>query len=93
MKIKIEGFITRYQPEWREEPIYWFSSSAETGADTICACPWTIEAEVPDGDMIPERVAAIREAKRQAHIKAAETIAKLDEKEQKLLSLTNGVES
>ena len=43
--------------------------------------------------MIPERVAAIREAKRQAHIKAAETIAELDEKEQKLLSLTNGVES
>ena len=93
MKIKIEGFITRYQPEWREEPMYWFSSSGETGADTIRVCHWTIEAEVPDGDMIPERVAAIREAKRQAHIKVAETIAELDEKEQKLLSLTNGVES
>ena len=59
--------------------------------DTICIGPHTIETEVPDGDMIPERVAAIREAKRQAHIKAVETIAELDEKEQKLLSLTNEV--
>ena len=93
MKIKIEGYIARYQPSWKSEPGWWFTTSGESSVDTVIVCPHTIECEVPEGDMIPERVAAIREQKKRVRVLAAEKIIELDEAEQKLLCLPNEVAS
>ena len=87
MKVEIKGWIKRYQPTWRKEPTYWFSQDEGETSDTIRVCEHTIETEVPEGEMIPERVAAIREEKRVARVRLAEKLAELDEAEQKLLCL------
>ena len=93
MKVEIKGWIKRYQPTWLKEPSYWFSTDGEATADTIPVCEHTVVAEVPEGEMIPERVAAIREEKRLMRVRVAEKLAELDEAEQKLLCLTNEVQS
>jgi hypothetical protein len=93
MKVKIEGWIVRYQPLWKSEPWYWFTGGEKPrgGEDSIPLFPHTFEVEVPDGEMIAERVAGIREAKQEVHLEAAKRIVALDEFEQKLLCLTNEV--
>jgi len=87
MRVEIKGWITRYQPEWKTEPSWYFSMMNENTKDSVVVCPHTIEVEVPEGEMIPERVAAIREEKRVARVRLAEKLAELDEAEQKLLCL------
>lgn len=95
MKIVIEGLIVRQQYSWSDYPTYSFypgSSDWKDDEDRIKICDHTIEVEVPDDDMISQRVAGVHEAIRQAYVACEETVMELRNREAKLLALTNEVE-
>lgn len=92
MKVSIKGWIYRYQPSWLREPSFNFTSlHAEAkpadSEEAVYIFPHTIQVEVPDGDMIAERVAGIRAAKTKVYTAAHERVAELDEAEKNLLCL------
>jgi hypothetical protein len=90
MKVTIRGWIVRWQSSWADKPSWSFYEGATRPTDSedrIVVCEHSFEIEVPDGDMIAERVAGIREAKRQTYVNCEERVAELIVAEENLLAL------
>ena len=96
MKVKIEGWIVRYQPSYCNEPCWLFDMYGKPPRqddDQVPVMEHTIEVDIPDPDMTAERVAGVREEIKRTYASAEEKIQELRQVESKLLALTNEVQS
>ncbi len=99
MKVKIEGYV--YGWHWSEpnNPITnfgWAEGPREDSSVRIALAPFTVEVdvEVPDGAMITANlIKALEEEKKRVYEDAARTAARLEDKIQSLLALTNEVQA
>lgn len=96
MKVKISGWVVRYQASYMNEPCWVFNVTSirpTDDDDSISVCEHTIEIEVPDEvALIPQRVAGLRAEAHRLRLRAEEGVALLKEREEKLLALTNEVQ-
>lgn len=95
MKVKIKGWVVRYQASYMNEPCWLFnvtSTRPKDDDDSISVCEHTLEIEVLDEvDLIPQRVAGLRAEAQRLRVRAEEGVALIREREEKLLALTNEV--
>lgn len=94
MKVKIKGWIVRYQPSYCDKPVWTFwTTKPNNDSDTVVLREQEFEVEVPDGEMVAERVAGVRAEIKEVYTRAEGEVKRLKEVEGKLLALTNEVEA
>ena len=89
MKIKIKSYLHRFQDPTDVQPLWMLYPWKNETADCIFIREETITVEVPDGDMLRERLAVIDDVISKTRAEAEIAIQKLFDKRGKLLALTN----